>query len=269
MPSIDPVHSVCTSLRFAFVREICEIIGHGFYFCPQVWYTVVVMNKRMKITPIGVYGPYPPAGKAASCYLVRVGGKNVALDLGAGALSALQTVVPVPRVDAFVLTHLHYDHFSDATVLSYVPGKHTVYAPTTPSECFSLLKARRNLDVRALDDALRFSLGGAEFSFLRTAHGVEGYAVRIDFEGKGFVYTSDTAWTERLAEFCRATSVVLADCCGVGGSGHMTPADGARLARLTGARVIATHLPPDKDVSETLREAGLEQAEEGKEIEVW
>lgn len=86
----------------------------------------------MEILPIGIYGPYPAAGGATSCYLVRGETGNVVLDLGSGALSALMRRVDVADVDAFLLTHLHYDHFVDALALSYVPGRHVVYAPATP-----------------------------------------------------------------------------------------------------------------------------------------
>ena len=80
----------------------------------------------MEILPIGIYGPYPAAGGATSCYLVRGETGNVVLDLGSGALSALMRRVDVADVDAFLLTHLHYDHFVDALALSYVPGRNAL-----------------------------------------------------------------------------------------------------------------------------------------------
>lgn len=220
----------------------------------------------MKILPIGVNGPYPAAGGATSCYLVVGDGGKVVLDLGSGALSALLKVTDPESVEAFVLTHLHYDHFCDALPLAYMPGRRVIYAPCAPAECFCLLKNRRNFDVRVLGESLRLSLGGMDFEFMRTAHGVECYAVKVTAGGVSFVYTSDTEWTDKLVPFCRGAKLVLADCCAAAGAPHMTAAGGAKLARLTGAKVVATHVPPNSDAAARCRAAGLELIEAGREI---
>lgn len=221
----------------------------------------------MTILPIGIYGPYPPAGKATSCYLVDSGREKVVLDLGSGALSALQKYAKVQDISAFIVTHLHYDHCADVLPLSYVPGKHTVYAPCTPSERFSLIKAQQNIDTRVLSSNLRFVVGGMSFEFAQTNHDTECYAVKVTEGTHSFVYTSDTAWSDKLVNFCRGAKLVIADCLG-SGSPHMTPREGAELAARTSVKVIATHLHPNTYENITVP-PGIELIEEGKTIDLW
>ena len=223
----------------------------------------------MKIIPVGIYGPYPATGGATSCYIVDNGKAKIALDMGSGALSVLGKYTAPDSIDAFVLTHLHFDHFCDALTLSYMPGERLVYAPSSPAECFCLLKSRKNFDVRVLSGSLAFEIGGMRCEFMRTEHSVECYAVRITEGGRSFVYTSDTVFTDKLVPFCRGAALVLADCCAPADAPHMTAADGAKLARLSGSRVIATHVPPYGNATADCAAAGIGLIAAGKEITVW
>lgn len=212
----------------------------------------------MRIIPIGIYGPYPPAGKATSCYLVDNGRARVVIDLGSGSLSRLRLYVRPQDVSAFIVTHLHYDHCADVLPLSYFPGKYVVYAPSEPTERLSLIKARQNFDTRIITSSLRFNIGGMIFEFAPTNHGIECYAVKVTEGNRFFVYTSDTAWSDNLVDFCMSADLVLADCLGTESSSHMTAKEGAELARLAGVRIIATHLHPETDAESACREAGIE-----------
>ena len=218
----------------------------------------------MKILPIGVRGSYPMPSQATSCYLVSSDGADVVLDLGSGALIGLTNHIDISAVSAFVITHLHYDHCADALALAHFPGTRTIYSPSSPSERFSLLKNRRNFDVRVLAQGLDFRIGGTEFSFFRTEHSPECYGVRAADKSGVFVYTADTAWFDRLPKVCEGADVVFADCAGFG-KPHMTPADGAKLNKLTGADVYATHFMPGIDLK-AVAAAGLKLAEAGTPV---
>ena len=64
----------------------------------------------MKLTVLGCSGSLPGPDSPASGYLVEEDGYRLVLDLGHGALGALQQHVEAPDVDAIVLSHLHGDH---------------------------------------------------------------------------------------------------------------------------------------------------------------
>ena len=222
----------------------------------------------MKITPIGIYGSYPAAFGATGCYLVESENAKIVLDLGCGAFSRLRGFVDPSLVDAFIITHLHYDHFCDVFPLSYYPGRHVIYCPGTPADRFSLIKNASTLDVRVIGEGVRVSVKDLGLCFTRTVHGVETYAVRVTENGKSFVYTADTLWFDGLVNFCKGSSLVLADCGFCEGAPHMTAADGARLQKESGAEVIAVHLDPTGD-AERLSAAGLEAVKADKPIIPW
>ncbi|MEZ5160509.1 MAG: MBL fold metallo-hydrolase [Marmoricola sp.] len=71
----------------------------------------------MKLTVVGNSGSYPGPDSPASCYLLtaRHQGRdfNILLDLGNGALGALQRHLDPAAVDAVLITHLHADHCLD------------------------------------------------------------------------------------------------------------------------------------------------------------
>ena len=72
----------------------------------------------MRLTVVGCSGSYPGPDSAASCYLVEeddASGRTwrILLDLGSGALGALQRYADPLAMDAVFLSHLHPDHCMD------------------------------------------------------------------------------------------------------------------------------------------------------------
>ncbi|WP_031186713.1 MBL fold metallo-hydrolase, partial [Streptomyces sp. NRRL S-1896] len=67
----------------------------------------------MKLTVVGCSGSFPSADSPCSSYLVEADGYRVVLDLGNGALGALQKYTSLYEVDAVLLSHLHADHCVD------------------------------------------------------------------------------------------------------------------------------------------------------------
>ena len=222
----------------------------------------------MEIIPVGIYGAYPAPGCASACYLVRGASATVVLDLGSGALSLLQKYVDLRTVDAFMLSHLHYDHFCDALPLAYYPGRHLIYCPATPAECFTLLKNAPAHDVRVINEGVKVNVKDMTFEFMRTVHPVETYAVRVTEGAASFVYTADAMYSEKLADFCRGSGLVLTDCSFPAGTAHMTAEQGAQLFAETGAEIIAIHFSPTYDALPTLGKLGIRAAEAGEPIYV-
>ena len=80
----------------------------------------------MDLTIVGCTGSLPGPSSPASCYLLTVhdGQRDwrVLLDLGSGALGALQRHTDPLGLDAVVLSHLHPDHCLDLTGLKVMRG---------------------------------------------------------------------------------------------------------------------------------------------------
>ena len=76
----------------------------------------------MRLTILGSAGSFPSADSTASGYLVQADDADgrtwsVLLDLGNGALGALQRYGDPTALDAIGLSHLHADHVADLAVL--------------------------------------------------------------------------------------------------------------------------------------------------------
>ena len=72
----------------------------------------------MRLTVVGCSGSYPGPESPASCYLVEADDADgrtwrILLDLGSGALGALQRYADPLGIDAVFLSHLHADHCLD------------------------------------------------------------------------------------------------------------------------------------------------------------
>src|SRR5215469_8999004 len=77
----------------------------------------------MRLTVIGCSGSFPGPDSPGSFYLVEAEGFRLLLDLGNGALGALQRHCGLYDVDAICLSHLHADHCLD--LLTYTLARHS------------------------------------------------------------------------------------------------------------------------------------------------
>ena len=67
----------------------------------------------MRITVIGCSGSFPGPDGPASSYLLDAEGFRLLLDLGSGAVGALQQHASLDDIDAVCLSHHHADHCLD------------------------------------------------------------------------------------------------------------------------------------------------------------
>lgn len=221
----------------------------------------------MKLTVLGNQGPYPQAGGACSSYLVEQGEQVFLLDCGSGAVEALQRLGKLPRVQAVVLSHLHFDHFSDLLMLQYalagqgLPMPLPVYAPAQPASVFSLLCQQPTLQVTPLAPGQAFSLGDLDLDTCAGIHPVPSLAYRWQAAEGAFVYSGDTNEAPALADFARGAAVLLCDA-GVmetawtSQSPHLSPLRAARLAQQAGVRrLLITHFGPGQDPDAAVLEA--------------
>src|SRR5262249_27399587 len=67
----------------------------------------------VELTVVGCAGSSPSADSACSSYLIVHDGFRLVIDLGFGALGALQRYVHPSEVDVVLISHLHLDHCVD------------------------------------------------------------------------------------------------------------------------------------------------------------
>jgi ribonuclease BN (tRNA processing enzyme) len=232
----------------------------------------------MRVTVIGCSGSFAGPDSTASCYLVEAPDPvdpdrtwRVLLDLGSGALGALQRHADPLTVDAVLISHLHPDHFFDISGY-YVMRK---YHPLGPQARIPVHGPRgmRSRVARAyglpldpgMNDEFEFkrlrktplTIGPLTVTARRVDHPVEAYAFRVEHDGRSLVYSGDTALCPSLCDLATGADLLLAEAAfrddvhnpsGI----HMTGSEAASVARdARVGRLVLTHIPPwhDKEVA--------------------
>jgi ribonuclease BN (tRNA processing enzyme) len=229
----------------------------------------------MKFKILCKYGKYPTAdGGTSSFFLEGSGGAGVLIDAGSGALIALEkNKIPLGKIDAIVLSHLHFDHMSDILALVYksafylkdgkITRKIPVYLPETPTAVFELIKNTNAFDLRIIHDGTSVEIGSLTLTFFKMKHPVETYAVKCSEHGKSLSYTADTLYNDNIAKVIDGASVVFADACVLARdfnekSPHISVRDIARLTKQSRSKIVLIHLPPEGGHGEILKEALFE-----------
>lgn len=233
----------------------------------------------MILRVLGCNGPYPAPGGACSGYLVSSdsGETNVLLDMGPGVMGRLFEHLALDRLDALVLSHLHYDHMSDALALQYALQFSSrqnlrVFAPEEPANVRALLKANERMDFSPMESA---TVGELRLTFCSAVHPVPAFAVAIEGDGRRLVYTGDTNESDAVELFVDGADLLLADAGLLEAdwkkrSPHLSSKRCAELKRRARVkRMVLTHLSPRYDPEQVLKEAlevdpGAELAREGE-----
>lgn len=231
----------------------------------------------MRLTVIGCSGSFPGPESPASCYLVEAEGFRLLLDLGNGALGALQRRVPLQEIDAVILSHLHADHCLDLCSYYVFRTYHPdgplppipVYGPAGTDD-----RMRRAYEAqRAKSDGMgamfdfhtiapgRCDIGPFRLEFGRVNHPVETYAMRVERAGGVLVYSADTGESDSLVRLARDADLLVCEASFVEGRDaepdlHLTGRQAAEHAVRAGVgRLLLTHLVSWNDPRRTLDEA--------------
>lgn len=204
----------------------------------------------MKLTLLGVYGPFPAPGKGCSSYLVEDGDTRILLDCGSGAVSKFREIYPGPlTLDAIILSHLHADHAGEIDLVRYILEfgfGHTplpVFAPDIEPLMYPVFDPIR------VSDGSEARIGSLMLRFFEVKHAVRTVGVRItDRSGRSLFYTGDTGLFDGLSDAAKGADLLLADACLVDESNpkflknHMTLNQVEQLRKDAGCkRAILTH----------------------------
>jgi ribonuclease BN (tRNA processing enzyme) len=257
----------------------------------------------MRLVTVGCSGSFAGPGSPASSYLVQVPAAeaeaagfeprdwNVVLDLGNGALGALQRFVEPLDLDAVALSHLHPDHFVDVcglyVYLRYHPerGSARTGVPSRlpvlgPSDAAARIAAaygaepgdglREELDVRVWQPGTPVQVGPLTLEPYRVFHPVEAYGVRVTGpstlrpgETAVLAYTGDTDACDGVVELARDADLLLSEAAFHEGRDddvepgvHLTGRRAGEIATTARARrLVLTHLPAWNDPERSLAEA--------------
>jgi ribonuclease BN (tRNA processing enzyme) len=222
----------------------------------------------MQVTIVGWAGSFPGPDSPASCYLIEAGDFRLVLDLGNGALGALQRHTALSEVDAICLSHLHADHCVDmlgySVFQNYHPGgprpRIPVYGP--PGTEDRLVQALGSHD-KGMTDAFDFAalapgtieIGPLTITTARMQHPVETFGFRIEHAGQVVAYSADTGPCDELVTLARDADVLLAEASFTDGPDlptglHLTARQAAEHAARAGAgELVLTHLVAWNDPS--------------------
>lgn len=229
----------------------------------------------MRVTVVGCSGSYPGPDSPASCYLVESEHQGrtwrILLDLGNGALGALQRYADPLLVDAVFLSHLHADHCLDLCSY-YVLRKYHPEGPQPripvigPAGVAARLAAAYDLpDVPGMTGEFDFAeydgpfeIGPFRVEPVPVVHPVPSYALRVSADGATLAYSGDTAACDGLVRAATDADLFLAESSFVDGEDnpvgvHLTGREAAELAAGAGVRrLVLTHIPPWHDPHRSL-----------------
>lgn len=223
----------------------------------------------MRLTILGMNGPFPAAGGATSGYLLECAETAFALDMGCGTLPRLTALTAPESLDALILSHWHYDHCADVLPLLYrLESRPTgsaplhLYAPVDEaSPVRKAVQACKAVVLHDLRPGDSFTVGDVRVETFAARHPVPALMLRITHEGRVFCYTGDTNTVEGLTAFAHQADLLLADGLfteGTWGEGkpHLSASLVAQLAVDASVRqLLITHLNPTIDPETLLREA--------------
>lgn len=239
----------------------------------------------MRLTVVGCSGSVAGPASPASCYLVEAddaAGRtwHVVLDLGSGALGALQKYCDPLEIDAVAVSHLHPDHCADLaglhTYLSYHPdgpSETVVYGPFGTAGRIDQLRGEPDhstvLTTVAWQSGKTIRIGPISIRSESVTHSVPAYAMRIEGpselpsrDSAVIAYSGDADVCDGLALVAAGADAFLCEASFFEGDEvpvglHLTAADAGRVAQDASCeRLIVTHLPPWVDPNQTLAEVG-------------
>jgi ribonuclease BN (tRNA processing enzyme) len=217
----------------------------------------------MELTVVGCSGSFPGPQSAASAYLVQAEGFAMLVDLGNGALGALQRYAALAEIDAVCLSHLHADHCLDMCGFQvfrrYHPdgpmGRIPVYGPAGAARRLDGAAASSGTAMADVFDFVTLTpgtleIGPFEVTAGRMSHPVETFGFRICHAGRAIAYSADTGPTQELASLAAGADVLLCEASFEDGPDlpadlHLTATQAGQYAARAGVgELVLTHLVP-------------------------
>jgi ribonuclease BN (tRNA processing enzyme) len=228
----------------------------------------------MQVTVVGWAGSFPGPDSPASCYLIDTGDFRLVLDLGNGAVGALQRYAELADVDAICLSHLHADHCIDMLGYSVFQNYHPagprpripVYGPPGTQDRLAIALGAEHLGMADAFDFIGLVPGTIEIGPIRVItsrmdHPVETFGFRLEHAGQVLAYSADTGPTDEVVRLAAGADVLLCEASFLDGPDlppglHLTARQAAEHAARAGvAELVLTHLVAWNDSRVSLAQA--------------
>jgi ribonuclease BN (tRNA processing enzyme) len=225
-------------------------------------------NQFVKLVVLGSGTAVPHQARAASGYWLETDGGSVLLDISADAPHRMaEEQLDWPGLDAIWISHFHLDHIGGLAPFLFgtrnapqtqqrrkplkVFGPHgfsNLLAAINESNHYRLLEQPFPVELIEVDPSSQFEiLPDVSATTFSTPHTKESLAIRLkDKSGSDLVYTSDTGHSAELADFAKATTVLLMECAFYRNKPvekHLELKDAMDMARISQPKkVVLSHL---------------------------
>jgi ribonuclease BN (tRNA processing enzyme) len=228
----------------------------------------------VQVTIVGWSGSFPGPESPASCYLIDTGDFRMVLDLGNGAVGALQRYSDLSGIDAICLSHLHSDHCMDMIGYSVYQNYHPagprpripVFGPPGTRERLDRALGSEHLGMADAFDFTDLTAGTTDIGPLHVTaghmnHPVETFGFRIEHDDRSLAYSADTGPADELVRLAWGADVLLSEASFADGPDlppglHLTARQAAEHAARAGVgELVLTHLVPWNDPAVSLEQA--------------
>ena len=209
----------------------------------------------MKLTIIGCSGGTTSQYGACASYLIEADGFRLLVDCGSGSSLKLDEMGLGDTIDAVVISHFHFDHYSDAGILVHKrlinwknhPKPLVFYGLNDPH--LYELRWQPFALVREIFAKQKLVVGPFTIDCFAATHPIDALGFVISYHGSTIVYSGDGAYSDALVKASKNCDVLLCECSLYADTdgkraGHMNAFDFAKLCELVKPQqAIATHLP--------------------------
>lgn len=227
----------------------------------------------MKLTIIGSMGAYATADNPSSGYLLQHDGFSLMLDFGSAVHASLQRHLDSGIPDAVYFSHYHPDHTADAGVLQHAVKVQTDLGNRSgclpfygmPGNAFyEKLTYHNYTNKEPVIAGETHAIGPFSCSFLENPHPDGSLCIRVECAGRSLVYTGDTGWNEKLADFAAGCDLLLCESSLFNRfkglvQGHLTAGEvGVLASKSEVGQLLLCHFPHYGNIEELKNEAAAE-----------
>lgn len=201
----------------------------------------ITAQTSIRVTLLGTGAPVPSIERFGPSILVEAGGQKLLFDCGRGAAQRLwQLKIPLGKIDALFLTHLHSDHvvgIPDVWLTGWIPAAYgrresplKVFGPAGTKEMMvDMIKSfswdinTRSKENNKIDSGAVVIATNITEGFVWEKNGIRvtpfivrhadfidsalGY--RIDYDGHSVILSGDTRYSENLIKYAKGVDVII------------------------------------------------------------